>query len=235
MARTRRYAAHMTNAPVIIDMFLDVSCPWCHGALATNRRVLDEFSADPALPKLDVRWRFMRLHPMPREGGLSLDEYYVGLGMDGPDAMQKARAGVREYAESVGVRVDFDFFNYVYDPFTAHRLLAIVRDDGGLELPDLWALSRIVWNANFVDGVNITDVRALQVAVKRGGLQLPDRIWTKLADPDGHRAETLADHDRALEVGLDGVPRMFVNGTIVPTWIDPQEVRAQLRAAITSA
>ena len=31
---------------------------------------------------------------------------------------------------------------------------------------------------------------------------------------------------------LDGVPRMYVNGHVVPTWIDPAEVRRRLRAAI---
>ena len=58
--------------PVRIEMFLDVSCPWCHGALETNRRLLDELYVDATVPPLEVLWRFMRLHPMPREGGLTL-------------------------------------------------------------------------------------------------------------------------------------------------------------------
>ena len=40
------------RAPVRVEMFLDVSCPWCHGALETNRRLLDELAADPQVPPI---------------------------------------------------------------------------------------------------------------------------------------------------------------------------------------
>lgn len=216
-----------------VEMFLDVSCPWCHGGLGTNRRVLDELAADPAVPALDVQWRFMRLHPMPRDGGLPVDEYFGSWG--GDDAVARARSEVSEYARSVGVRVDFDRYTYLHDPFTAHRLLALVRDDGGDDLPDLWSLARVVWSANFVGGVDVSDAATLRDAIEAGGLELPERVWTLLDDADGHRAATLADHARALDVGLDRVPRIVVDGRIVPTWVDPAQVRRELRAAISSA
>lgn len=221
--------------PVVIEMFLDVSCPWCHGGIETNRRVLDELAADPDLPPLAVTWRFLRLHPMPEPDGMSLDAYYERLTGGDPDATAAARAGVHDFVTSVGTRVDFDRFTYVYDPFTAHRLLALVRDDGAVELPSLWSLARAVWNANFVAGVDITDPAALRTVVEAHGLVLPERIWTALADPEQHREATLADHARALEVKLDGVPRMVVGGRIVPTWVEPDVVRANLREAIEAA
>jgi len=218
---------------VRIEMFLDVSCPWCHGALETNRRLLDELAADPDAPTIDVVWRFMRLHPMPREGGLTLDEYY---GAWAPDeaAKEAARQEVRDFVRGVGVRVDFTRYEYVYDPFTAHRLLAAVRDDAGSDLPSLWSVARAVFNANFVHGLDISDHAVLRGAIERGGLVLPTRIWELVADDDGHRIETLADHARALEVELDGVPRMVIGSTIVPTWLEVQVVREQLRSAIAT-
>ncbi len=220
--------------PVTVEMFVDVSCPWCHGALETSRRLLDELAADPDVPPLDVRWRFMRLHPMPREGGLSLDEYF-GTWSDDPAEPERARQMVRDYARSVGVRVDYARHDFLHDPFTAHRLLAIVRDDGGDDLPSLWSVARAVFNANFVHGLDITDHAVLRGAVERSGLVLPVRIWERVADPDGHRDITLADHAAALDVQLDGVPRMVVGRTIVPTWIELDEVRSGLRAAIAAA
>jgi predicted DsbA family dithiol-disulfide isomerase len=216
---------------VKLEMFLDVSCPWCHGALETNRRLLDELAADPGIPPLEVQWRFMRLHPMPREGGLSLDEYYNSWAPD-EAAKEAARQQVRDYVRSVGVRVDFARHDYVYDPIVAHRLLAAVRDDGGDDLPSLWSVARAVFNANFVHGLDITDHAVLRGAVERHGLVLPVRIWELVSSEDGHRAAALADHARALEVELDGVPRIVVGGTIVPTWVDQDEVRAKLREAI---
>lgn len=222
---------------VPIDMFLDVSCPWCHGALETNRRVLDELAADPDVPPLDLRWRFMRLHPMPREGGMPLDDYYAAWPADpdgepGPDV---ARQEVRDFVRSVGVRVDFTRYVYLHDPYDAHRLLAAVRDDGGVDLPSLWSVARAVFNANFVLGVDITDDAALRGAIERQGLVLPVRIWELVARTVGHGDAVRADHERAVEVRLDGVPRMVVGGTIVPTWVDPEQVRTTLRAAIAEA
>jgi predicted DsbA family dithiol-disulfide isomerase len=229
----RRMGAGVTKA-INLEMFLDVSCPWCHGALETNRRLLDELAADPDVPPLRVIWRFMRLHPMPREGGLPIEEYYRSWGDDSDAAVERARSEVREYVRSVGVRVDEARYTYLHDPLTSHRLLAAVRDDGGDDLPSLWGLARAIFTANFVHGVDITDLAALRGAVERSGLRLPVRIWEAVED-GGHMDAPLADHARALEIGLDGVPRMHVGGQIVPTWIDPDEVRSRLRAAIAAA
>jgi predicted DsbA family dithiol-disulfide isomerase len=223
------------TTPVTVEMFLDVSCPWCHGALETNRRLLDELAADAAVPPIALQWRFMRLHPMPREGGLPVDEYYASWSDGDPAKIAAAHEDVQDYVTSVGVRVDPARYTYLHDPLTAHRLLAAVRDDGGDDVPGLWSLARAVFSANFVHGVDVSDLAALRGAVERAGLAVPRRVWEELAN-DGHMAETLADHARALEVQLDGVPRMVVEGgTIVPTWVDPNEVRANLRAAIAEA
>lgn len=234
LARLDRRCQHdgMT-VTVRIEMFLDASCPWCHGALETNRRLLDELAADPDVPAIDLVWRFMRLHPMPREGGLPLDEYLAAWAPDDA-AREVARQEVRDFNRSVGVRVDFARYDFLHDPFTVHRLLAAVRDDAGTDLPSLWSVARAVLNANFVHGLDITDHAVLRGAVERGGLVLPTRIWELVADADGHRDATLADHARALEVKLDGVPRMVIGSTIVPTWIDVHEARERLRAAVVT-
>jgi predicted DsbA family dithiol-disulfide isomerase len=225
--------AQMAKA-VEIEQFVDVSCPWCHGALETSRRLLDELAADPAVPALALRWRFMRLRPMPREGGLPVEDYYRSWGDDSDAAVERARGEVRAYARSVGVRVDEARYTYLHDPMTAHRLLAAVRDDDGDDLPSLWGLARAVLTANFVHGIDITDVAALRGAVERAGLRLPLRTWERVEDEASAEA-VRADHQRALEVELDGVPRMVIGGRIVPLWIDANEVRDQLRAAIASS
>lgn len=221
---------------VQIEMFLDVSCPWCHGALGTNRRLLDELGADPELPPLELQWRFLRLHDDLPSTGLPLDVYFDRFaGDDGGDLAEHRagmRSGVDAYVASVGARVDWERYTHVRPPLLAHRLLALVRDDGRDDLPDPWSLARVLFSATFVGGVDLTDHAAVRRAVEQGGLQLPERVWSALDGPGGHLAETLADRERALQVGLDGVPRMRVGDEIVPTWIDPDEVRGRLRAAI---
>lgn len=220
----------MSNT-VNVEMFLDVSCPWCHGALETNRRIVDEFHADPELPKLAIQWRFIRLHPMKKPGA-TVDEMlgaYVGFDADKLAAM---KADVQDFVTSVGVRVDESKYTIGHDPIVAHRLLALVRDDSGLELPSLWSVARAVFDANFVHGVDITDPDVLRRALLDDGLILPTRIWQQLEDPKIYLAETLADRERALTINLDGVPRMYVNETIIPTWVEPLEVRSTLRNVV---
>jgi predicted DsbA family dithiol-disulfide isomerase len=226
----------VSDRPVEIEMFVDVSCPWCHGGLETTRRLLDELGADPTVRSLQLHWRFMRLHPVPREGGLPLDEYFATWGSDDPEALERPRQEVRDHARGVGVRVDFTRYTYMHDPEVAHRLLAAARDDGGDDLPSLWSLARAVFSANFVHGIDISDHAVLRGAVERAGLVLPLRVWERITSGDRNAAAVRADHERALEVKLDGVPRIVVDGgTIVPTWIDPDAVRSQLRAAIAAA
>jgi predicted DsbA family dithiol-disulfide isomerase len=219
---------------VQVEMFLDVSCPWCHGALETQRRLLDELAADAAMPPIALHWRFMRLYPLPRPGGLPVEEYYATWHDGAPDAVERAHHEIEAFVASVGVRVDWARYTFLHDPFTAHRLLTIVRDEPGDDLPSLWSLARAVFTANFVHGIDITDHAALRGAAERAGLAVPRRVWEQLA-ADGHVAETHADHARALAVALDGVPRMAIGGRIVPTWIDTDDVRRDLRAALAAA
>jgi hypothetical protein len=64
---------------------------------------------------------------------------------------------------------------------------------------------------------------------------LPLRVWESVEAGDAITDADLPDRQRALEVELDGVPRIVVGGTIVPAWIDLDDVRARLRGAITAA
>ena len=223
----------MHDAVVDVEMFLDVSCPWCHGALDTNRRVLDEIAADPSLPKIRVHWKFLRLHgelPIP---ALTVAEYTATYTSD-PEQQQAMHDSVLSFTASVGHTVNYDRYRVVHDPLLAHALLAAVRDDAGLDLPDLWHLARVVFDANFLFGVDITDQGELRAAVETAGLLLPGRIWSAIAD-HGYDDVTRRDRQHAIDVGLDGVPRMRVGGVIVPTWVDQHEVRTRLRDALTAA
>lgn len=221
---------------VDLEMFLDVSCPWCHGALETNRRLLDQLMADPQLPALQLRWRFMRLHELPFDGPIPLDSYIASWAGDDDDAVAKAHTEMLEYASSVGVGISFKRYDTLHDPFTMHRLLCAVRDDDGDDVPSLWSVARVIFSANFVHGLDITSLKEIRYTLEHAGLVLPERIWQKVEPWDGYRNVALADHERALEVELDGVPRMVVDGRdIVATWIDPADAYSQLRAAIMRA
>lgn len=214
---------------VRIELFVDVSCPWCFGGQGTMRTVLDELAADPAAPHLELHWRFLRLRGDLPTPSPTYEEYVAEWSM----TADEARQGVLDYVATTGVVVDFWKSQHVHDPLLAHRLLAMVRDEEDRSgLPGMWQLAHALWSANFTHGVDVTDPVALRAGLLASGVQLPEAIWQRLADPSEHLAITRADHARALEVELDGVPRMYVNGTIVPGWLELDEVRSQLRSAL---
>lgn len=214
---------------VRIEMFVDVSCPWCLGGLGTMRAVLDELAADPAAPHLALEWRFLRLHgdlPIP---GPSYEEYVA----DWDQTPDQARQEVLDHAASTGVVVDFWKATRVHDPLLTHRMLAMVRDDTDRAgLPGMWQLMHATSCANFTHGVDITDSEELRSGLRTCGVQLPERIWERLDDPQEHLARTREDLSRAREVELDGVPRLYVAGTIVPGWLELAEVRSRARGAL---
>ncbi|MCW2927782.1 MAG: hypothetical protein JWM86_1750 [Thermoleophilia bacterium] len=225
--------AQMTTAPVTLELFNDVSCPWSHGALEPTRRILDEFAADPTVPPMHLHWRFMRLRDMPRAGGLPIAEFQASIaGSDDPERVAEIAHAPHDYVATVGARIDSSRYTWLHDPHTAHCVLAAVRDDAGADrLPSPWSMLRVIYAANFAQGIDVSDLAALRGAIERGGLALPGTLWSALADGAFDDAPRV-DRERALEVELDGVPRIVVNGTIVPTWLDIDEVRSSLRAAI---
>ncbi|MFN8221861.1 MAG: DsbA family protein [Gaiellales bacterium] len=217
--------------PLEIEIFVDQSCPYCHYALATIRRVLDTLAADPAAPAIVARWRFLRLYDLePPEGRPRLD-YLTGSGRS-PEAAAESMAELRGLAAAEGVRIDDDRYVFVDNPLLPHRLLAMCRDETGSDVPELWSLARVLWAARYARGVRTDDLAALRQAVEDGGLEVPGRIWKRLADPADHLAETLADRAYAQSVGLDGVPRLRIHGTIVPAWHPFTQVLAEVRVAI---
>src|SRR5262245_49484905 len=220
--------------PLSVEVFVDASCPYCHYGLSTIRRVLDELAADPAVPAIRTSWFFLRLYDLDPPEGILRAEYLARSGR-APEAIAASRAELVARAAAEGVRIDDTRYVRVDNPLLAHRLMAMCRDDTGSDVPELWSLARVVWSAKFTQGVRIDIHPELRRAVEEGGLEVPERVWARLADPDDHLAETLADRAYAQSVNLDGVPRLRIDGTIVPMWHPLAETMELVRAALPLA
>ena len=176
-----------------VELWLDVSCPWCRGALPVMR---------PLVEGHELLWRPIRLHPLDPAGkALTLSEDVLQFNRERERPLEPTRV------------------QWLHHPDLAHRLLALSRTHPEV---DMWSLAEALWEANWVAGLDITRVENLK------HLPVPAEIWERLEEG----AELVAaDHQRALAIGLDGVPRFYVNGTIVPAWLDPEEVARRFQAA----
>lgn len=197
-----RHYSEPVKQRIQVEIWLDVSCPWCRGALPVMKRLLEE-----EVVEAQIAWRPIRLHRLD-PAGRALPEL-------GEDVLRYNRERARELAPQN--------LNWLHHPQLAHRLLALCRDRGDV---DMWELAERLWEANWVQGIDITSLSELSKV-----MELPSRVERQLAVGMGeHMVE--ADHRRALEIGLDGVPRFYLNGTIVPAWLEVEVVRQQLRAAL---
>lgn len=201
-----------------IELWLDLSCPWCQGALPVMKRLLHEEA-----PRAALRWRPIRLHPLVAEGidyRMAMSKY-----TQDPEKLAAMRREVKEFNAQRERSICLDKVNRLHHPRMAHALLNLAQEDGSV---DMWALAMRLWDANWAEGVDISRLEVLREAI---GSLVPDSLWELLARGGG--AEQVdADHARALEIGLDGVPRFYVNGKIVPAWLDVEIVRSRLREAL---
>ena len=202
----------------IIELWLDLSCPWCQGALPVMKQLL----LDEA-PQASVQWRPTRLHPMPPEG----IDYREAMSKYTQEAEKLAamRAELEKFNTDRGRVLDLDKAKRLHHPRLAHALLDLAREDGGV---DMWALAERLWDANWAEGADIARLESLREAV---GSLVPESLWEQLARGGGVEFVD-ADRARAQEIGLDGVPRFYLNGKIVPAWLDVAVVRAKLREAL---
>lgn len=188
-----------------LELWLDVSCPWCRGALPVMKKLLEEEA-----PAAELVWRPIRLHGLD-PAGRALPEL-------GAEVLQFNQERERPLAPGQ--------LNWLHHPQLAHRLLALCRQRSDV---DMWALAESLWEANWVRGVDISDSQALASAISA-----PGEVWRQLQQGEGQDLVE-SDHLRALEIGLDGVPRFYVQGVIVPAWLEPAVVRRQLRTALAGS
>jgi predicted DsbA family dithiol-disulfide isomerase len=217
--------------PVEVEVFVDASCRYCHYGLATIRRLFDELAADPDAPAIVLSWRFLRLYDLSPPQGLPRATYQARKGRSAEQIMA-ANEELRARAAAVGTRIDHDRYLFVSNPLLAHRLLTLARDDEGQDVPDMWSLTAAIWAATFSRGLDVADLATLRAACEDAGLEVPERLWRRLADSNDYLAETLADRAYAQSINLDGVPRLRVGGTIVPAWLPLAEVRNGVRTAL---
>jgi len=157
----------------------------------------------PLVEGFELIWRPIRLHRLAPAGkALSLSEDVLEFNRQRNRALEPSQV------------------RWLHHPDLAHRILALARSHPDV---DMWSLAEALWEANWVSGLDITRPENLQ------HLPVPAEIWESLKEGVELVA---ADHQRALAIGLDGVPRFYVNGTIVPAWLDPEEVARRFHAAL---
>lgn len=194
------WAAGLACAVMLqVDIFSDVICPWCFiGKRRFERALVQKPPAD-----LQIRWRAFQLNPdMPRDG---MDRsHYLDLKFGGSENARDVYGRI----EAVGLEEDipFAFSKIQRTPSTvaAHRLIAYATNAGKAD-----ALVNALFDAYFINGVDIGDLDALTEIAKSVGLD-GDDVANFLRSDIGE-GEVMAETRFAYDNGINGVPCFIFN------------------------
>jgi predicted DsbA family dithiol-disulfide isomerase len=179
---------------VVLDVWSDYLCPWCHVA-GTRLGALEREFGDA----LVLNWKSYLLRPRP-EPGRDLEKF-----------RRYTESWRRAAAEEPAAR--FEVWASDEGPPT-HSVPAQLVAKAAAELgPDAFArIHSALLNAYFVESRDISQPATLAALWRDAGL--PEAAFARASDPELLR-RVLAEHDEALELGVGGVPAVRLAGSDV--------------------
>jgi predicted DsbA family dithiol-disulfide isomerase len=204
-------------APLPIDLFTDIVCPWCFVGNERLERVL----AASGQPAVVSHHPFLLQPDAPPEGTDIPAMIREKYGVD----PRKVWGRLEAEAHKSGIELDLSKVRYSYPTVRAHTLIRHAAAKGTQR-----ALVRDLFRANFLDAKNISDPGVLtEIAVRHG---FTAEEVTRLLDDETELATTRRDAAEAAASGITGVPFYVLDQRFAISGAQPEEV---LRSAIARA
>ena len=200
-----------------IDIWSDISCPWCYVGKARFGKAVEAFDGE-----VEVRHRSFELDP----GRATEDTEQVVAMLAGKYGMseQQAREGERrleELAAAEGLEYRAEGRDHG-GSFDMHRVLHLAAERGLAE--EAW---QAFYVANFAEEASLFNRdRIAEVAVE-AGLDAVE-VEAVLDDPAAYRDAVRADEAEAARLGATGVPFFVIDGKYGVSGAQPTEVFAQI-------
>ncbi|KJS04648.1 MAG: polyketide synthase [Gammaproteobacteria bacterium BRH_c0] len=186
-----------------IDLYSEISCPWCLIAL---RRLDNVLARDCEGVEVDIEHHPVILQPdCPPQGLRIADLLLSRYGITDP-----AAAWVRPHAEarSAGLELDLGRQPFTYPTLAAHTLIRLARPLGSQH-----QLAVAVSEAYFLAARNIGDVDVLADIAASFGFDHQQAM--RLARDPLQLAATEDAVSRAFERGIRSVPHFIINNGVV--------------------
>ena len=209
-----------TSAPIRIDVWSDVACPWCYIGKRNLEAAVAGFTSAHPESEVDVRYRSFELQPDAPESYDGTIAEYLATTREMPEDQVKAMLErPREAAQQVGIKMNLDALKPARTN-RAHQLLHLARERGRQA-----ELNEALLKANFEEGRSLGDTNALLDLAEAAGL---DRQEALEALESGRYSEAVeADKEKALEYGIGGVPFFVVSDRFGIAGAQPVEILSQ--------
>jgi len=189
----------MTDAPIKVDVWSDIACPWCF----IGKRKFEAGAQQSGIP-VEVEYHSFELAPdTPVDFDGSEQDYLVGRGYpaDQVDGMLSRVTGI---AETVGLHYDYDALQHT-NTVKAHQLVHYAKARGRqLEMKE-----RLL-AAYFEEGRHVGRDEDLADLAAELGFDRDD-VLRSLAE-DEYLDDVRGDQALAQQLGINGVPFFVIEG-----------------------
>lgn len=207
-------------APIKIDIWSDVACPWCYIGKRNLDSALAGFASAHPGSEVDVRYRSFELQPeAPESYPGTVAEYLEATREMSKDQVKAMLERPRAAAEQAGIEMDFEALRPARTT-RAHQLLHLARERGRQA-----ELNEVLFRANFEEGRSLGDTGELLDLAEAAGL---DRQEALDALESGRYSDAVeADKEKAFEYGIGGVPFFVFSDRFGVAGAQPAEVLRQ--------
>lgn len=204
---------------VKIDFVSDVACPWCAIGLAALERAIASVGGDL---QVELHFQPFELNPdMGAEGESIADHLGRKYGLSAEQLAQNGEA-LRQRGEALGVRIDLQKRDRIYNTFDAHRLLHWA---GELGVAQQQALKRALLQAYHGDGRNVSDRDTLVDIAAAVGLDAGET--RRILETDTYAAQVREREHFYQQHGIRAVPSVIFNDRHLVQGGQPPEVFEQ--------
>ncbi|CAN7512869.1 DsbA family oxidoreductase [Pseudoxanthomonas sp. LjRoot143] len=207
------------SKPVKIDFVSDVACPWCAIGLAALEHAMANIGGDL---QVELHFHPFELNPdMGPEGESIADHLGRKYGLSAEQLAQNGEA-LRQRGEGLGVRIDLQKRDRIYNTFDAHRLLHWA---GELGVTQQHALKRALLQAYHGEGRNVSE-RDTLVSIA-GGAGLDAAEARRILESDTFAAQVREREHFYQQHGIRAVPSVIFNDRHLVQGGQPVEVFEQ--------
>jgi predicted DsbA family dithiol-disulfide isomerase len=211
----------MAATAIPVDVWADVSCPWCY---IGHHRLKQALAAEPP-GSVEVRPRAFELQPdLPPEGMATEDFYPRRFGS--VEAMREAFERVTAEAAGSGLELRYDRMTRAPNTRLAHRLVKIAAQHGRAA-DALDALFR----GHFREGADVADLAQAAELVAGAVPELDATALCRAMDDGEGDDEVSAEEAVAARMGITGVPFFLAGRSVALSGAHDTETLGQLIAA----
>jgi predicted DsbA family dithiol-disulfide isomerase len=208
----------VADAPIRIDVWADIACPWCYLGVRRLDAALEESGE-----AVEVRHRPFMLNPnLPPEGVPMAG--YLEARLGNADSVAEAHARLTALGAEVGIAYDFAAVGKAPNTRLAHHLLLSYDGD-----PRQHAVELALYSAYFERGLDVTDADTLvTVTAEATGEPVTD-VRARLESPSDVLDDAFA---LGRDLGIGAVPTFVADAG---TDVDPSVGLSAAAVAVQGA